>query len=309
MLLLFAAAGLASAQTLLVLNKEDATLAFLDPASGKVTARVPVGEGPHELALSSDRKLAFVSNYGTGQKPGNSISIVDTRTKQELRRLDLGILRRPHGLWFAAGKLFFTAEANKVIGTYDPSTGKVDSVLGTGQVGTHMVLATPDAARIFTANIGGDSICLIEGMNQTVIPVGKGPEGLDLTADGRQLWTAHSRDGGVSIIDVATRKVVETFNAGTKRSNRIKLTPDGKLALISDLEGGELVVVDAPARRVTRRIPLGKAPEGILIAPGGDRAYIAVAGDNQVVTLDLKTFAVTARFEPGKGPDGLAWLD
>ncbi|HEY0082655.1 MAG TPA: hypothetical protein VGB61_07685, partial [Pyrinomonadaceae bacterium] len=39
---------------LLVLNKADNTLAIVDPAALKVVARVPVGEGPHEVVASSD---------------------------------------------------------------------------------------------------------------------------------------------------------------------------------------------------------------------------------------------------------------
>ena len=62
----------------------------------------------------------------------------------------------------------------------------------------------------------------------------------------------------------------------TKRSNRLKFTPDGKLVLISDLEGGEVVVLDAAARNVIKRLELGRNPEGILIVPDGSRAYVAV---------------------------------
>lgn len=49
---------------LLVLNKEDATLSIIDPATRKTVAQVPTGEGPHEIAASNDGKFAFVANYG-----------------------------------------------------------------------------------------------------------------------------------------------------------------------------------------------------------------------------------------------------
>jgi YVTN family beta-propeller protein len=143
--------------------------------------------------------------------------------------------------------------------------------------------------------------------NATVVPVGRGPEGFDVTADGRELWTAQSRDGAVSIIDLAQKKVTATFDVQTKRSNRLKFTPDGALALISDLDAGELVVVDVPTRKVTRRIPLGRMVEGILMQPDGARAYVAVNGDNYVAVIDLKTLAVAAKIETGRGPDGMAW--
>ena len=299
---------------LLVLNKEDANLAIVDPVSGNVLGRVPVGLGPHELVTSTDGTLAFASNYGTGPAPGRTISMIDLAAMKELRRIDVAPLSRPHGLAFANGKLYFTAEAERKIARYDPATGTIDWQFETGQTTTHMVLPTKDARTIFTSNIGGDSVSEIQqgadgAWAQTVIPVGKGPEGIDLSPDGREVWSAHSRDGGVSIIDVASKKVVQTIALGTKRSNRIKLTPDAKFALVSDLEAGELVVLDAPARKEVKRIPLGKMPEGILIPATGGVAYVAVNGDNFVAVIDLKTWQVTKKISTGIGPDGMAWVD
>ena len=307
----------ASAQSrgprLLVLNKEDATFTVINPESGAVLATVPTGEGPHELVASADGKIAFASNYGTGPAPGHTISMIDIAAGKELRRIDVAPLSRPHGLAVANGKLYFTAEADKKIARYDPAADKIDWQFETGQNTTHMVLPTRDARTIFTSNIASDSVSIItEGAGgtwtQTVVPVGKGPEGLDLSPNGRELWSAHSRDGGVSVIDVASKKVVHTIPAGTKRSNRIKLTPDGKFALVSDLEAGDLVVLDAVAHKELKRVPLGKMPEGILMPPSGGRAYVAVNGDNHVAVVDLKTWQVTKKIPTGKGPDGMAWL-
>src|SRR5215831_8753037 len=261
-----AVAGLAPAQTLLVLNKEG-TLAIVDPNARKVLGTVRTGDQPHEV--ETDGKLAYVSNYGGGTTPGKTLSVIDIGERKELHRVDLTPLGRPHGLWVAGGKCYFTAEASKIIGRYDPDTNRVDWMLGTGQNTTHMVLVTPDLAKIFTANIGSDSISMIEGAgvgnwNQTVIPVGKGPEGFDLSPDGKQIWAANSRDGSVSVIDVATKRVVNTFGVQTKRSNRLKFSQDGRFVLISDLEAGELLVLDHATRKELKRIKLGKGLAGIL---------------------------------------------
>ena len=315
---LAAVASVPSAQRasgrLLVLNKEDATLAIVDPASGNVLGRVPVGQGPHELVTSTDGRMAFASNYGTGAAPGRTISMIDLASQKELRRIDVSPLSRPHGLAFANGKLYFTAEADRTIARYDPATDKIDWQFETGQPTTHMVLPTKDARTLFTSNIGGDSVSAIQqgaggAWTQTVIPVGKGPEGIDISPDGREVWSAHSRDGGVSVIDVASKTVVQTIDLGTKRSNRIKLTPDARFALVSDLDAGELVVIDAPARREIRRIPLGRMPEGILMPPTGGVAYVAVNGDNFVAAVDLESWQVTKKIATGTGPDGMAWVE
>ncbi len=299
---------------LLVLNKEDANLAIVDPVSGNVLGIVPVGQGPHELVTSTDGKTAFASNYGTGPAPGRTISMIDVASMKELRRIDVSPLSRPHGLAFLAGKLYFTAEADKKVARYDPVRDRIEWQFETGQTTTHMVMATRDAMTVLTSNIGSDSVSAIQQgrdgvWTQTVIPVGKGPEGIEISPNGREVWSAHSRDGGLSIIDLRTMKVVQTVAIGTKRSNRVKLTPDGKFALVSDLDAGEIVVLDASARKVIKHVPLGKAPEGILIPPSGGVAYVAVNGDNFVAAIDLKTWDVTKKIMTGTGPDGMAWVD
>jgi YVTN family beta-propeller protein len=307
------AAGQTPSPALLVLNKAESELVIVDPRDGKIVGRVPTGEAPHEVAASADGQLAFVSNYGS-REPGNSISEIDIPRRKELRRVDLGPLRRPHGIAFAEGKVYFTAETNKLIARYDPAANQVDWLLGTGQNGTHMVLPGKDSNTIFTANIGSDSITCFErtsatpNWNATVIAVGKGPEGLDLSPDGKELWTAHSRDGGVSVIDVANKKVSRTLDLKMKRANRLKFTPDGSRVLISDMEGGDLLVLDAGAGKEIKRLKLGRDPEGIVVTPDGSRAYVAVAGDNSVAVIDLKSVETVGRISTGDGPDGMAWV-
>src|SRR5215813_12021167 len=93
------------ADALLVLNKADNSLAIVDPATGKVTGRVPTGNGPHEMVASADGKFAFVMNYGD-REPGSTISMIDIAAQKETRRVALGGLRRPHGAIFADGKVY-----------------------------------------------------------------------------------------------------------------------------------------------------------------------------------------------------------
>lgn len=298
---------------LVVLNKEEATLVTVDAANGKVLGRVATGEGPHEVAVSEDGRTAFVANYGTGASPGSTISVIDLSAHKELRRVDVSPLRRPHGIHVADGKVYFTAEVNRLVARYDPQSNQVDWLLGTGQAGTHMIYVTADAARMYTANIGSNTISIIErganplAWNETAVPVGRGPEGFDVSPDGRELWAAHSQDGGVSIIDLAAKKITATLALQTKRSNRLKFTRDGRLVLISDLGAGQLVVVDAASRKETKRLSLGRMPEGILIPPDGTNAYVAVAGEGLVAVVDLKTLEVEGKIVTGKGPDGMAW--
>ena len=155
-LLTFALA--AQAATLLVVNKEDATLAIVDPASGKVLGTVPTGEGPHEVA--TDGKIAIVCNYGA-QTPGSTLSIIDLSAQKELKRLQLPV-QRPHGIQVLDSKAYFTAELNKVVARYDIATGALDWFMGTGQEITHMLVVNKDASAIYTANIMSDSVTALQ---------------------------------------------------------------------------------------------------------------------------------------------------
>ena len=176
-----------------------------------------------------------------------------------------------------------------------------------------MVIATQGGAKLFTTNMGSNSVSVIERGaagtgSQKLISVGEGPEGLDLAPDGKTLWVAHSRDGGMSVIDTASGKVAQTFDVKTQRSNRVKFTRDGKLALVSDLSGGELVVIDTATRTERARLKLGRSPTGILVPPTGNEAFVAVSGENHIAVVDLTTQKVTRRIDPGSEPDGMAWV-
>jgi YVTN family beta-propeller protein len=298
---------------LLVLDKDANELAIVDPSTMKVVAKIPTGIGPHEVAVSADGKTAYVANYGD-KTPGNSLSIIGLAARTE-KKLDLGPLKRPHGIAQKNGKIYFTSEMAKAIATVDPVPNTVDWILGTGQMITHMLVLSPEGKRIYTANIFSDSITAIEqaqvpgGWRLTNIPVGKGPEAIDVSPDGSELWTAHSQDGGVSVIDTATLKVKQTIPTLTKHSNRLKFTPDGKTVLISDAEGHEVVALDAASKKETKRIATGGVPLGILMVPDGSKAFVALADEGTVVAIDLKTMQVLGKIATGPGCDGMAWIN
>lgn len=342
LLVAIAAGCLTYAQTtpkslLLALSKQDHTLAIVDPESLKVLARVPVGEDPHEVIAAADGRTAYVSNYGFGAY--HTLAAIDLVSQKPLSPIDLGALRGPHGLAFADGKLWFTAEAAKAIGSYDPATEKVDWIMGTGQNRTHMLYVFPDAKRIVTTNVSSATVTILDktegaagmpagpppgmpGMgaggppgpppvppggnwNETVISVGRGSEGFDITPDGKEAWIANAGDGTVSIIDLQAEKVTETLAANVPRANRLQITPDGKLALVS--AGPDLVILDTATHKEVKRLAIGHGSGGILVQPDGARAYVAFSPDGFVAVIDLKTLAVVGRIDVGGNPDGLAW--
>lgn len=304
---------------LLILAKDDNTLLVVNPGSLKVTAKFPVGPDPHEVIASADGTTAYVSNYGDEY---DTLTVVDLAAKKVLPVIDLGALRAPHGLAFAGGRVWFTAEAAKAIGSYDPATRKVDWIMGIGQTRTHMIYVSPELNRIVTTNVSSASVTILEKMgggpetgpligewNETVVPVGRESEGFDVSPDGKEIWVANSDDGTVSIIDMASKKVIDTLAAAdVKGANRLKFTSDGKLAFISTLSQPDVAVFDRATRKEVKRINVGGGTAGVLMQPDGSRAYVACSDGGYVAVIDLHSLAVVERIDAGKGPDGLAWV-
>lgn len=303
--------GQTTKPVLVALNKADSTLAIIDPGEMKIVGKVPTGDSPHEVVLSSDGKTAFVANYGA-QTPGSSFSVIDTATFKELRRVDLAPLMRPHGLQMIGGKLYFTAETNRVIARYDPATNKVDWLMGTGQNGSHMIVGTGDQKRFYTANIGSDSVTAFEfanvppaGSKVTHIPIGKQPEAIDLSPDGKEVWAGLNAEGAIDIVDTATGKFKEKVNIGG-RPYRVRFTPDGKYVVNSMIVSKELLIIDAATRKETKRIKLESVPLGIVFSADGKIAFVSVVGPDFVLKINLDSGEVLGRVDTGKGPDGIA---
>ena len=221
--------------------------------------------------------------------------------------MDIGPGSAPHDVRFAGGKLYFTAEGYKVIGRYDPRRDQVDWLLGIGQDGTHMLVLSEDHNTIFTANRGSNSVTVVEDVaagppnwRVTAILVGgEFPEGIDLSPNGREVWTATRNDGGVSIIDVGMKEVVQRLDLNLTDPNRLQFTPDGWRVLIADGAGSSLVVLDAAARTEITRFDL--APNAVLVHPDGSRAYAALRGGNSVAVIDLDTLDAAGQIPTGLG--------
>lgn len=334
-----AGAGNCAAQTarpryLLALSKNNHTLALVDPTSFKIVAKVPVGPDPHEVIAAADGKTAYVSIYGGGSM--HEIDVIDLVAQKALPAMDTRPLFGPHGLTFAAGKLWFSAEGSKSVGRYDPATNSFDWAMGTGQNRTHMVYVTPDGKKVYTTNVSSGTVSILEEMvmqpggpppgapgaggpppgpgpqprkewAQTVVPVSTGSEGVDVSPDGKQLWTASADDGTIAVIDLVTKKVIEKIAAKVQGANRLQFTPDSKYVLISSLRNGDLVVYDAATRKEVKKVNIGHGAAGILVDPDSSRAFIGCTADNYVAVVDLKTWQVTGHIDVGGGPDGLAW--
>ena len=226
----------AAAETLLVVRKSDDALDFMDPGSGLRVATAALGHAPHEVSVSPDGRRAVVSNYGTREQPGSTLSIVDLEQPREQRRIDLAPHTRPHGVaWFAADRIAVTVEGSQQLLVVEPDTGRIVAAIATGQQVSHMVTVSGDGSRAYVTNIGSGSataIDLVAGRKLGDVATGGGSEALALTPDGRELWVAARADGQLAIVDTASLAVVERLPLPGVPI-RIAMTPDGRTALVT----------------------------------------------------------------------------
>jgi DNA-binding beta-propeller fold protein YncE len=324
---LLAAAPIA-AETLLVVRKTDDAVDFMDPGSGLRLASVSTGNAPHEVSVSPDGKRAAVSNYGTREQPGSTLSIVDLEQPHEMRRIDLAPHTRPHGVaWFAADRIAVTTDGSQHLLVVEPETGHIVRTIATAQETSHMVVVSADKRRAYVTSIGSGTataIDLVAGRKLLDIPTGGGSEALALTLDGRELWVAARADGHIAVVDTAAL-VVKARLPLPGIPIRIAMTPDGRTALVTCAGSSELVAFDvasrtergrrkvdvtlapgAAERPFARLAPGSVLPVGLLVSRDGRSAYVAATMGDRVVQVDTRTLEVLRSIEVGGEPDGLA---
>jgi YVTN family beta-propeller protein len=325
------AAEATPANALLATSKGNHTLAIVDPASDRVVAKMPIGPDPHEVIASDDGMTAYVSNMGNSSF--HRIDVLDLVGQRALDPIDTGPLTGVHGLAFARGELWFTAQGAMALARLDAASRQVDWIMGTGQSWTHMLALTPDLERIYATNVMSGSVSIFElepapmppfaprpgartpnaGFHpplvwvHTLVPTERGTEGFDVSPDGKELWTASSGSGRIYVLDTAAKKVAQVLDAKAVGANRVKFTHDGRRVLVSSLRSGDVLVYDAKARTEIKRIRAGSGCAGVLVAPDDKRAYVACTSDNYVAVLDMGTLAPIDHIDVGPRPDGLAW--
>jgi YVTN family beta-propeller protein len=257
------------------------------------------------------------------------LTLLDLRERRADRTIDLGDLRRPHGLAWIPGpgmRVAVTAEADSAALVVDLEAGKVVERIRTGQGASHMIAVAPDGRSGFVANIASGSVTRVRfgGGETTTAPKAAGSEGIDVSPDGREVWVTNREANTVSVLDAGTMKVVATLPSADFPI-RVKLTRDGRRALVTNARSSELRVFDVASRTPVAavRFPLDPAkarntmlgerfagsavPIGLLVTPDGRRAYVATAATDEIAEVDLVRWAIVRYLRAGREPDGLGY--
>jgi DNA-binding beta-propeller fold protein YncE len=297
--------------TLVAANKGEASASIVDVASGRELARLPTGEGPHEIALSPDGETVVITDYG-GRAAGHSLTVIDLPSQRVVRTIELGPYERPHGIAFLpdTNRVIVTSESTRSVVVVDVSSGRVIDVLPTSQDGSHMLALAARSGRVWTSNIPEGTVSEIDlasGTIARVISVAERPEAIGITPDGAELWVGSNADGSVSVVSVADGEVTPALD-GFRWPYRVVFTPDGSRALVPDLRGEELRIVDRSSRTELHRIDLsGGAPQGVTVTPDGLTAFQSLSSRDQVLAIDLESGEIRGALPVGTGPDGVAF--
>jgi DNA-binding beta-propeller fold protein YncE len=325
------ASAAALAETLLVVRKTDNEVTFVDPGSGVALATVQTGFAPHEISVSPDGRRAVVSNYGTRDQPGTSLSIIDLAQPREIRRIELAPHTRPHGVaWYAQDRIAVTTEGSQSLLVVDPEAGQVVQAIGTAQAASHMVAVSADAARAYVTNIGSGTTTVIDlaaGRKVTDLATGAGSEALALSPDGRELWVAARAAAEIAVLDTGSLEITARLPA-PGMPIRIAFAADGRTALVTCAQSSEIASFDrlrrtelgrrkidvepAPgaAQRPFAQLAPGSAlPVGLLWSGDGRTAYVAATMGDRVLRVNGASLEILSTIEVGGEPDGLAFTD
>jgi YVTN family beta-propeller protein len=310
--------------TIVASNMRDNSATVIDAATGKVLATLPTGEGPHEVATTHDGKWAVVSNYGTRERPGNSITVIDLTRLTVARTIDLGAYRRPHGMAFFPGDttLAVTSEMSGAVLLVDFRGGRVIDKVPTSGRTSHMLAMSASGDELFTTNIVDGSISRLDVARREtkrVIPVAKFVEGIAISPDGRYVWVGSNRDSIVVVLDAATGQAIDTLR-GFGLPYRLAVSRDGRTAIVTDPVRGEVRIYDAVARRQrslitiprdsivsTAEVPGSPSPEGVTTSPDSRWAFVTLQGRNLVAMIDLEAGTIAGYAPTGTWSDGIAF--
>jgi len=293
---------------LLIGNKGEDTVSFVDLGTGKELGRTPTGKMPHEIAISPDGTQAAVVAYGD-----KTIDLFDVATRAKLKTIDLAPNEGPHGIaWLKDGRIVVTTERSQSIAVVDAVAGKVISSIKTDQQGTHMVAVTADGTTAYTSNIPAGTVTVVDlkrGRKLRDVTVGGRPEGIALSRDELVLWVGDLEGSRVQAFDTDTfDKLTEVKTGGVPI--RVAASPDGRWIVTSNLGAGGLTIIDAVSRTHVRDVPLSAEEKAgqvtIIFSPDGSLVYAAETGSNVVAEVDLASGKVLRRLPAGKNGDGLA---
>ena len=304
------AVGTAKADSVLVLNSEEASYSILSRSGRTELARLPVGREPHHLIASPDGKEVMIGSTAT-----NELLVLDSKTGEKRRVVreiidpyHLGF--SPNGKWFVtvayrldhvdifhadgfklAGRIFldglpshmaFDTESKTVfitlqqsgrVAAFDLATQTLKWNVAVGNTPAGIIML-PDDKRLLVALTGEDGVVAIDRKDGNVIgrlQTGKGAHNFWPKGDGRHWFLSNRVEGTVSLLDTQDMKVAATIKV-PGGPDCMDITADGKELWVTQRFLRRVAVVDMEQLKVVASIPVGKSPHGVFMLKSGPAA-------------------------------------
>ncbi len=178
----------------------------------KLVKRLPLAIMPSHMAFSKDSRTVFVTLQVSGE-----LAAVDLPTQTVLWKMPVG--KTPAGLWMTPGDKYLlvgmTGEDD--VAVVDWRTRTVVKRITTGK-GAHNFRSLDDGRHVLVSNRVANTISILD--EEMLTNVGDitgllpGPDDMELTADKRYLWVTFRFAKHVGIIDMTTKKLVQTISVG-----------------------------------------------------------------------------------------------
>jgi len=304
----------AAAATLIVGNKIESTVSFIDLEIGAEVARRETGTAPHEIAVSPDGARAVVVSYRGPGYTGESLHVFDVASATKIGEIDLKGSKAPHGLKWIPGtsRVIATTEATNDVVIVDVDAGEVVSAIKTG-VGAHMIALSLDANIAYAASINGGAFAIIDlekGKTIRTVEAGSGTEAISVTPDGKEIWVGANNSRRIMIFDSTTfRKIREIKSGGIPI--RVEISPDGAVAAVSEFDKNRILIYEVSSRLIRKTIDLApfdaKAPVTLLFSPDGKFLWAAATHSRKIIEIDTAEWSVVRTLAAGEGSDGLGY--
>jgi len=322
------AQGGALTGTLVVVNRSDGTVSLVDLASKAITATIPIGEGPHEVAVSPDGKLAAVSNYGSARAPGATLSLVDI-AEGTAHPIDLGGHRRPHGVAWTpdGGSVLVTTETDSALLVVDPRAGAVTAVIRLAQSAPDLLALSADGARAYVTALGASSVTVVDLAAKKVVAsatLPKNADGVAVRPGSDEVWVTSPASERITVLGAADLAERATIPA-PGYPMRLRFTPDGATALALLGKASQLAFIDGASRKQSATTPMrvskaamrgvkfaegyenATAPLGIALSPDGAWAFVTMGAVDAVGIVSVPKRDMQAVVFVGREPDGVGY--
>ena len=301
---------------LIAIDKRGSHALFFEPASFELLDSVPLPARPHEVAISKDHRLAYVSIYGNGvygnnTEPGREIVVIDLAARQHVATLDVAPFRAPHGLQLGPGNLLYAScDQSGVIAVIDPAAERLVGSIDAGSKGPHMIALLPDGSKLYSENEEDPFVSVMDPATRTLLRTVETPGGsAGISADARGVLVVHAQEPVLTLIDPATDQVERRIRLRehTRPAQRVRHSPNGQYVVVTSMEEPLVTILDAASLDQQTTLRVADGPMGVGFAPDGRTMLVGNHGAGRITVVDLAAGSIQRDFPAGVGVETLAF--